>query len=249
MKKNRVDSDIILKLDNVSYIKKHKCKDKVILDDISLNIKENSIVLITGENGSGKSTLLKIMSALIKPTKGVVNSLKSSSVIFQEADSNILGDTPLSDVLFSLNNSKIKKEEKLILAEDMLKKFNLEHLKDSPSFFLSGGEKRRLSIASNLVLSQGIIMFDEPYSNLDYKSIKELNKIFLTLKKENKTIIIVSHEIEKCLSLCDKVVVLKEGRIVFDAHYSDESFVKNLERWGVHNPLLFSNDINSLVWI
>lgn len=246
---NKQQNNTFLSLKNISYSKKNNNIEKEILKDIFLDIKQNSLMLITGENGSGKSTLIKIISSLIPPTKGEVINSQHCAVVFQDADSNILGDTPLSDILFSLSSSKLKKEEKLKIAEDTLSNFNLLHLKDNPAFFLSGGEKRRLSIASNTVLSPDVIIFDEPYSNLDYKSIKMLNKIIQYLKKEGKTIIIVSHEIEKCLSLADCVVVLKEGKIVYNSQINDSSFFDRLEEWGVHNPLSYTKDISSLVWI
>ena len=207
------------------------------LDDVSLSIADGQCVLIAGANGSGKSLLMKLIAKLEKPTKGSVETSEDVGLVFQDADAQILADTPLEDVMFGLRRSKkLSKEEAKAVALKALAEVGLSEKAQSPSHFLSGGEKRRLAVASVMALGRKILILDEVYSNLDYPGVKSVNSLIKNLKKEGLTIIILSHELEKCIDLCERFIVLDKGKLVFDGK-TNQALEQDLERWGIRNPL------------
>ena len=207
------------------------------LDDVSLSIADGQCVLIAGANGSGKSLLMKLIANLEKPTKGSVETSEDVGLVFQDADAQILADTPLEDVMFGLRRSKkLSKEEAKATALKALGEVGLSEKANSPSHFLSGGEKRRLAVASVMALGRKILILDEVYSNLDYPGVKSVNSLIEKLKKEGLTIIILSHELEKCIDLCERFIVLDKGKLVFDGKTS-QALEQNLEKWGIRKPV------------
>ena len=92
-----------------------------------------------------------------------------------------------------------------------------------------------------------ILILDEPYANLDYCGVKQVNALLKELKKSGKTIILLTHEIEKCLGLADKFIVLFRGEKVFDGT-PEEGLKENLEQWNIKNPLTAYNKLEDLVW-
>lgn len=217
------------------------------LDNINLSIPDGQCVLIAGANGSGKSLLMKLIAKLENPTKGSVETSEDTGLVFQDADAQILADTPLEDVMFGLRrNKKLSKEDAKTSALKALSDVGLSDKANSPSHFLSGGEKRRLALASVMALGRKIIIMDEVYSNLDYPGVRSVNQIIERLKAQGLTIIILSHELEKCMGLCDRFIVLSEGKIVFDES-PDLALKQDLEKWGIKNPAK-DGDSRSLVW-
>lgn len=220
------------------------------LDNVSLVIPKGKLSIISGENGSGKSLLMTIIAGLEKPTAGNVHTASKVGLVFQDADSQILGETPLEDVCFGLSNIGIKSSCAMEKANDSLKKVRLYEKKDEMSHFLSGGEKRRLAIASILALGFDIVIMDEPYSNLDYAGVKDVNSLVEELLANGKTIVILTHEIEKCLALANHFIVLKKGQLLFEGSPQDGllELSSNSELWGIRNPLTSYNSLSSLVW-
>ena len=217
------------------------------LDDVDLDIRDGELAVIAGENGSGKSLLMKILSGLEKPSGGTVQA-DAMGLVFQDADAQILADTPLEDVLFGLRNRKdLTKAQKKEIAIDSLHKVGLQDIIDSPSHMLSGGQKRRLAVASILALGRKTMVFDEPYSNLDYPGVKSVNAIIKELKDSGYTILILTHELEKCLALADRFIVLHKGKVAFDGSPAD-ALSKDLESWGIRNPAPGGKP-DGLVWL
>ena len=168
-------------------------------------------------------------------------------LVFQEAETQILGETPREDIAFGPKNLGWKKAEIEKAVNLALEKTGLEAKADFPARFLSGGEKRRLAIACMIAMNLPIIILDEPYANLDYQGVKQVNSLVKNLKNEGKTVIILSHEIEKCLGLADKFLVLFRGEKVFDG--SPEAGLKeNLEKWNIKNPMTQYQKIEDFVW-
>ncbi len=217
------------------------------LDDVNLEIGDGELAVIAGENGSGKSLLMRILAGLEKPTRGTVQA-DAMGLVFQDADAQILADTPLEDVLFGLRNRRdITKAQKRDIAVDSLSKVGLKDIADNPSHLLSGGQKRRLAVASILALGRRTMVFDEPYSNLDYPGVKSVNAVIRELKDDGYTILILTHELEKCLGLADRFVVLHKGRVAFDGKPAD-ALDQNLEAWGIRNPAPGGRP-DGLVWL
>ena len=216
------------------------------LEDISLEIFEGECLVIGGENGSGKSVLMSIIAGLEKCDSGSVES-PAVGLVFQEAETQILGETPAEDIAFGPKNLGWKKEQVGLAVKNALEKTGLTDKADFPARFLSGGEKRRLAVACMLSMELPVIILDEPYANLDYSGVKQVNKLVRQLKQEGKTVIILTHEIEKCLGLANRFVVLYKGHKVFDGTPL-EGLGQNLEEWNIRNPIVSYKGVEDLVW-
>ena len=216
------------------------------LENVSLEIFKNECVVIGGENGSGKSVLMSIIAGLDKCTAGTVES-PQVGLVFQEAETQILGETPAEDIAYGLKNLGLKKDRITAAVKDALEKTGLGQKADFPARFLSGGEKRRLAVACMLAMELPVIILDEPFANLDYNGVKQVNALIRQLKAQDKTVIILTHEIEKCLGLADRFVVLFRGKKVFDGKPAD-GLKQKLEEWNIRNPILSYNSLEDLVW-
>lgn len=224
---------------------------KKALDDVSLEIAEGECVIVGGENGSGKSVLMQIIAGLMEgdKTSGEATVAVEGRVglVFQEAETQILGETPAEDIAFGPKNLGWKKEEVQAAVQEALEKTGLTEKADFPARFLSGGEKRRLAVSCMLAMKLPTIILDEPYANLDFGGVKHVNKLIRQLKEEGKTVIILSHELEKCLGLSDRLVVLFRGKKVFDGT-PEEGLKQNLEEWNIRNPLVSYKSVKDLIW-
>ena len=244
---------------------------KKALDDVSLEINEGECVVIGGENGSGKSVLMQIIAGLMDGDKNTVVEFPRSSrsvsgdevsetssdpcvqvdgrvgLVFQEAETQILGETPAEDIAFGPKNLGWKKADVQVAVREALEQTGLTEKADFPARFLSGGEKRRLAVACMLAMKLPTIILDEPYANLDFGGVKQVNRLIRQLKAEGKTVIILTHEIEKCLGLADRFVVLFRGKKVFDGT-PGMGLRHNLEAWNIRNPLVSYGKVEDLIW-
>lgn len=229
------------------------------LKGVSADFEEGSTTVIGGANGSGKSVLMSIIAGLSEADSGEIAILGAKKqergnavgLVFQEADTQILGETPREDAAFGPENLGLSKREVKQRAETALEQTGLLHRADFPARFLSGGQKRRLAVAGILAMEKRLIIFDEPYANLDYTGVKQVNALIMALQRRRKTIIILTHELEKCLSLSEHFIVLFEGEKVFDGT-PEAALTKNpenLEKWGIRNPLMNAPTLENLVWI
>lgn len=210
----------MLELKDISYSVKGGSRDKI-LDHISLRIKKGSFTVITGPNGSGKSTLADIIMGIKTPTTGkillekeditdqtITDRAKNIAYSFQQSV-KFKGLT-VYELINIARGELIEPKE----AEKYLKKVGLDsnYLTREINDKLSGGELKRIEIASVLAREAKLIIFDEPEAGIDLWSFDNLIKVFKKLKKEQKTIIIISHQ-EKILKLADEIIILKKGRI------------------------------------
>ena len=235
-------------IDGITKIYATSEGNKTALNNVSFQIDEGSVTVIGGENGSGKSVLMNIIAGLEKPTSGKIHSFAKAGLVFQEADTQILGETPREDISFGPKNQKKSKIQIEQAVENSLEQVGLSKKADYPARFLSGGEKRRLAVACMLAMELPIIIFDEPYANLDYGGVKQVNALVKRLHEQKKTVIILTHELEKCLGLADKFVVLFRGDKVFDGP-AQEGLLQNLEQWNIRNPLNAYSKVEDLVWL
>ncbi|UTC61427.1 ABC transporter ATP-binding protein [Treponema sp. OMZ 787] len=218
------------------------------LDDVSLSVFKGELLLISGANGSGKTLLMSIIAGLVRPSSGLVEVKERCGIVFQDSGLQILGETPEEDILFGLKNIKLPKEERNKRLEEALEKTGLTDRRYYSSRSLSGGEKRRLCVAGILAMKFPVIIFDEPYANLDYDGVVQVNALIKELKAENYTILLLSHELEKCYALADRFLVLHRGKKVFDG-LPDEGLNQNLKDWSIRPPLFSYTKREDLIWI
>lgn len=220
---------------------------KTAVRDVSFSIDEGSLTVIGGENGSGKSVLMSIIAGLDTATAGTVLTCGKAGLVFQEADTQILGESPREDVSFGPKNQKKSKAAVAQAVHSALEQVGLTAKADFPARFLSGGEKRRLAVACMLAMDLPIIVFDEPYANLDVGGVRQVNALVRQLKAQRKTVVILTHELEKCLGLADRFIVLFRGEKVFDGT-PQEGIAQPLEQWNIRNPLVRYDSVADLVW-
>lgn len=237
-----------IKIENLSKTFQTSAGLKKALDNVSLEIAEGECVVIGGENGSGKSVLMSIIAGLQEGDGHPLVEVNGRvGLVFQEAETQILGETPAEDIAFGPKNLGWKKSDVEAAVVEALEKTGLTDKADFPARFLSGGEKRRLAVACMLSMKLPTIILDEPYANLDFGGVKQVNALIRQLKKDGKTVIILSHELEKCLGLADRFVVLFRGKKVFDGT-PGMGLSHNLEAWNIRNPLVSYNRVEDLIW-
>ena len=212
----------------------------VAMEDISLNIDAKSeFVAVCGHTGSGKSTLIQHMNALLFPSSGnleifgrvikkkrnrKLNEIrKKVGLVFQFPEYQLFDETVLKDVMFGPINFGLKKEEAKEKAINALKMVGFEeNLYDQSPFKLSGGQMKKASIAGILALEPDIIVLDEPTRGLDPQSSLEVMELFDSIhKKYDKTIVIITHDMDIVAKYAKRVVVLKDGKKVYDGSKLD----------------------------
>ena len=220
---------------------------KEALKNISMEINSGDLVVIGGENGSGKSVLMSVIAGLEEADSGTLTCTSRVGLVFQEADTQILGETVEEDVAYGPKNLGMTKTAVQEVVAKALNTVGLQEKARYPARFLSGGEKRRLAVACMIAMDFPVIIFDEPYANLDFGGVKQVNVLIQELKSQGKTIVILTHETEKCLGLADRFIVLFRGEKVFDGT-PEEGLQTNLEQWNIRNPLVSYTTLKDLVW-
>jgi len=202
-----------------------------VLKDVSLEFESGRMYLILGENGSGKSTFLKIMSGILKPSKGEIliggepvkdvwELRKRVGYVFQVPSSQIVGSTVEEDVAFALENMGLPRSKMVERVEWALSVVGLSDFKKEDPLNLSGGQKQRLAIASILAMSPDFLALDEPTSMLDPESKKEIMGVIKQLKREGKGIILVTHDLEYVEGI-DEAILLENGNASFEGTLLD----------------------------
>ncbi|MBU2512323.1 energy-coupling factor ABC transporter ATP-binding protein [bacterium] len=214
--------------------------------NINLQIQPGELVVIAGQNGSGKTTLCKHINGLLKPTSGNVfigdlqvdrNPSKARQLVgmvFQNADSQIVGETVSSDIAFGPENLGLKRAEINARVKKIIQIVGLDGKEDNSPHTLSGGEKRKLAIAGVLAMNPEIIIFDEPFANLDYPGSVQILDQIVMLHQTQRTIIIITHELEKIISLASRLVILKDGELAKEGIPS--TIIKDVEQFGIREP-------------
>ncbi len=213
-----MENIITIKHLNFTYHDGHQA-----LKEINLKIKKGEIFGIIGPTGAGKSTLLQHLNGILKGVGEIfINGVKIEKknektirekvgIVFQNPDDQLFCPTVYEDIAFGLFNLGFKPEEVDKKVKNILKKMDISHLKDLSSHHLSFGEKKRVALATTLVMNPEVIALDEPFANLDYKSV--LNTIKM-IKNLSLTRVIISQDILLALSICDRIALLNAGKII-----------------------------------
>lgn len=208
----------------------------VALDAINLDIAaEGEFVAICGKTGSGKSTLIQHMNALLLPTSGnvivfdkVITPKKKKNprlkeirkrvgFVFQFPEYQLFEETVLKDIMFAPRNFGYSVEDAKNKAIEIAKLLKIEHLLDKSPFNLSGGQMRKCAIAGILSYDPDIILLDEPTRGLDPKAQEEIMELFYDIhKKTNKTIILISHDMNLVYRYASRVIVMNDSKVAYD---------------------------------
>lgn len=200
------------------------------LKGINLEIPEGKVTAIIGQTGSGKSTLVQHLNGLLIPTAGTLDICgyhiqpllkikdvkqlrKEVGLVFQFPEYQLFEETIEKDIAFGPKNFGVEEGDASQLVRDILPVVGLdESYLDRSPFELSGGQKRRVAIAGILVLDPKVLVLDEPTAGLDPQGAKEMMTLFMCLNREqNKTVLLVTHDMEHVMNYCDHVIVLDHG--------------------------------------
>ncbi len=226
----------MIRIEGLSFV-----RNKEILKNIDLNIRERELTIMIGPNGAGKTTLLKIISGIIRDYKGKVSiqgkNIKDLSrrelaklISFQPQSEEFLLPISVRDILLA-GRYPYKKyfsdydKNDLDIYEKCLEKFDIANIVSRDINTLSSGERRRVLIASAYIQDVPLLLFDEPFANLDPEGVMDLKNIFAELKKEGKTILVVSHNLEPLYQLTDNLISLREGNILYSGERSSTAEV------------------------
>lgn len=240
---------VILRAENLhySYTGEHE-----VLKGVSLDVYEGEKLAILGANGSGKSTFFLNINGVLKPESGALyyrdklinkSSIKelrkNVGIVFQDADNQIIASTVRAEVSFGPMNLGLSRDEVEKRVNNSLSYMDILHLIDRPPHYLSGGEKKRVSIADIIAMDSEIIIFDEPTASLDPQNISIFEGVLDKLSGDGKTLVISTHDLEFAFRWADRIVVFCEGNIIADADpvivLSDEAVLK---RANLKKPIL-----------
>lgn len=216
----------IIKIEGVSF----GYSDRIpALEDIHLRIAEGDRFAVIGSNGTGKSSLLKIMNGLIRPTRGKVffrerelseNSLAdkgflkycriSMGFLFQDSDVQLFCPTVRDELMFGPLQLEMDEKKRQARIDEIMTMLDIGHLRDRPSYMLSGGEKKRVAIASILTMNPDVLLLDEPTGGLDPRTRSFLMGLLIALSEAGKTIVIATHDLSLVSELQCRVAILSE---------------------------------------
>jgi energy-coupling factor transport system ATP-binding protein len=200
-----------------------------VLRGIDLRIEDGEFLAIMGENGAGKTTLVKTFNGLLRPTKGQVfvdeidtrkTSVASLSrdvgLVFQNPDHQLFCETVRDEVAYSLRNFGYPSDVVERRVKGILETLDLVPYMNSSPFMLSGGERKRVALASVLVWNPQHIVLDEPTIGQDYQQKDRLRNFIVQLNSQGKTVIMVTHDVEFVAECRPRVVLLSRGKIIGD---------------------------------
>lgn len=204
------------------------------LKGVSLTINDGEFIAIMGQNGAGKTTLIKHFNGLLKPSQGTVRvdgvETKKTSVaalsrnvgfVFQNPDHQLFSETVEEEIAFALKNFGFDKEtieKRITWALNLL---SLTQYRKTSPFLLSGGERKRVALASVLAWDPETLILDEPTIGQDHDQKEKLRQFIIQMQAQKKTVVIVTHDVEFVAECNPRVLLMKEGKIVADGMAKD----------------------------
>jgi cobalt/nickel transport system ATP-binding protein len=220
------DEEPVFVLDDVSYSYLERYPA---LDGVSVEVRRGEKLALLGANGCGKSTLLKVLDGLVFPDSGTVRAFgrplteaaledqqfnegfrSRVGFVFQNADAQVFSPSVREEVAFGPLNLGLDAAEVELRVGDTLAMLGIEELAERAPYQLSGGEKKRVAIASVLVMSPEVILFDEPTAALDPRTQQWLVELIVQLNEGGRTIVLATHDLDLLDVLADRCIVMGE---------------------------------------
>lgn len=225
-----------------------------ILKGISADIWAGERIAVIGTNGAGKSTFFLNLNGVLQAEAGdiyfhgekitysktdLIKLRQGIGIVFQDADNQIIATTVRGEVSFGPMNLKLPKDEVVARVDKALTYMNLLDFKDRAPHYLSGGEKKRVTIADIIAMYPEVIIFDEPTAALDPVNVSALEGVLEKLSKEGKTLIISTHDLDFAYRWAERVIVFGRGEIIFDGK-PEEVFQQDaiLQRANLTRPIM-----------
>jgi lipopolysaccharide export system ATP-binding protein len=212
------------KLKAIELVKEYK--QRVVVDKVSIEVKQGEIVGLLGPNGAGKTTTFYMICGMIKPNSGEIEldgddiskypmykRAKEGIGYLPQEPSIFRKMTVRENIIAILQFMKLDKDEIEDKCEKLLKDFNIKRIEDSKGYMLSGGERRRTEIARALASDPKFILLDEPFAGIDPIASEDIMKIVAKLKDRGIGILITDHNVHETLSIVDRAYILIEGKI------------------------------------
>lgn len=234
--------ETIIEIKNLKYA---YTGDKSALRGIDVTIGKGERIAVIGSNGAGKSTFFLNLNGVLTPDSGEIyfkgqkltrdkkdlNTLrKSIGIVFQDADNQIIASTVMGEVSFGPMNLKLPREEVVRRVDEALEYMNITDFKDRPPHYLSGGEKKRITIADIIAMHSEVIVFDEPTAALDPLNAEMLEEVLEKLAAQEKTMLISTHDVDFAYRWAERALVFCDGQIIADAPpveiFSDAEILK-----------------------
>lgn len=197
-----------------------------VVNGVDINVKSGEIVGLLGPNGAGKTTSFYMIVGLVRPNGGQVffrDSDVTSMPMYQRARHG-MGYLPQEESIFRkltveenilaiLETTGASKKERKQRCEELLTRFGIDHIGKNEALTLSGGEKRRLTIARSLVTNPSLLMLDEPFSGVDPIAVHDVQQIIQDLRSQGLAILITDHNVRETLNIVDRAYLIFEGRV------------------------------------
>ena len=199
---------------------------RAVVNGVDINVRSGEIVGLLGPNGAGKTTTFYMIVGLVRPNRGKVifdNQDVTQKPMYKRAREG-MGYLPQEESIFRkltveqnimaiLETTKLNKAQRKERCEQLLSQFGIEHLARNQALTLSGGEKRRLTIARSLVTNPSLLMLDEPFSGVDPIAVFDVQQIIQDLRKSGLAILITDHNVRETLNIVDRAYLIFEGRV------------------------------------
>lgn len=230
---------------------------KPVLDDINLDIRKGSWTSIIGHNGSGKSTITRLINGLLLPDENINTNITVDGqeitddtlwdirdkvgIVFQNPDNQFVGATVADDVAFGLENRGINHDEMEYRVAEALKEVGMTEYANVEPSNLSGGQKQRVAIAGILAIKPKIIILDEATAMLDPNGRESILRLVKRMKKrDDLTVISITHDVNEAIELADNVVVVNDGKILATGTpikiFENQTMIKRI---GLEEPFIF----------
>ncbi|MED4454206.1 energy-coupling factor ABC transporter ATP-binding protein [Metabacillus fastidiosus] len=217
---------VLFSIDQLSH---RYADDTIALKSLSLTIKQGKKIALLGNNGAGKSTLFLHLNGILQPTSGkiyfkgkevaynrkaLLSLRRQVGIVFQDPDSQLFSASVIQDISFGPKNLGLSNEEVLEKVEWAMEKTETAVLKDKPTHFLSLGQKKRVAIAGVLAMDPEVIILDEPTAGLDAYYSKQIMNVLNIIQKQQKTIILSTHDVDLAYEWADEVIVMHDGEVL-----------------------------------
>lgn len=220
-----MENEVLLQVKGLSF----SYAEEPVLKDVNLIIRRGERIAVMGSNGAGKSTFFLNLNGVLKPDSGEIllsgtkigkkelNLLrKKVGFVFQDADSQIIAANVRAEISFGPMNLGLERSEVIRRVDAAISYLGLEELQQRAPHYLSGGEKKQVSIADILAMEPDLLIFDEPMAALDPMNAQRVEDILNQLHEDGKTLLIATHDVDFAWRFADRILVFCDGMLIGD---------------------------------
>lgn len=225
MRNDMIGTKALIEVKNLSFA----YEEKMVINNINLSIASNEKIAVVGPNGAGKSTFFLNLNGVLQPDGGEIYLLgkkigkkdfqelrKKVGFVFQDADSQLIASNVKAEISFGPVNLGLSRDEVIKRVEEAIEYMSLSDLQERAPHYLSGGEKKSVSIADILAMEPELFIFDEPMAALDPVNAEKVERILEKLHQDGKTLLIATHDVEFAYRFADRILVFADGSLIAD---------------------------------